>query len=173
MLVLAVALSLIVLASYGYILWLPTTIQQHSGRSTVQSTLLSVIPFIMATLTVQVTARSSDRRRERKLHTALPLMIAGLSFAMITIPGQSFVVTMIWLSITGMSLWAWSPPFWVLPTITMGESAAAAAVGFINTIGNIGGFVGPSIVGYMLTAGRSSSIVVLFLSVCFFISGGY
>ncbi len=170
-LVLAVALSLIVLASYGYILWLPTTIQQHSGRSTVQSTLLAVIPFIMATLTVQITARSSDRRRERKLHTALPLMIAGLSFAMITIPGQSFVVTMIWLSITGMSLWAWSPPFWVLPTITMGESAAAAAVGFINTIGNVGGFVGPSIVGYMLTAGRSPSIVVLFLSVCFFISG--
>jgi MFS transporter, ACS family, tartrate transporter len=170
-LVLSVALSLIVLASYGYILWLPTTIQQHSGRSTEQSTLLSTIPFLMAALTVQVTARSSDRRRERKLHTAIPLIVAGLSFAMITIPGQSFVVTMIWLSITGMSLWAWSPPFWVLPTITMGESAAAASIGFINTVGNIGGFVGPSMVGYMLSAGRSPSVAVLFLSVCFVASG--
>jgi ACS family tartrate transporter-like MFS transporter len=170
-LVLAAALCLIVLASYGYILWLPTTIQQHSGRSTVQSTLLSVIPFLMATLTVQGTAKSSDRRRERKLHTALPLIVAGLSFAMITLPGQSFVVTMIWLSITGMSLWAWSPPFWVLPTITMGESAAAASIGFINTIGNVGGFIGPSIVGYMLSAGRSPSVAVLFLSICFIASG--
>lgn len=170
-LVLAVALSLIVLASYGYILWLPTTIQQHSGRSTVESTLLAVIPFFMATLTVQATAKSSDLRRERKLHTAVPLIVAGLSFAMITIPGQSFVVTMIWLSITGMSLWAWSPPFWVLPTITMGESAAAASIGFINTIGNIGGFIGPSIVGYMLSAGRSPSVAVLFLSICFIASG--
>jgi ACS family tartrate transporter-like MFS transporter len=169
--VLAAALCLIVLASYGYILWLPTTIQQHSGRSTMQSTLLSVIPFIMATLTVQVTAKSSDRRRERKLHTAIPLLMAGFSFAMITLPGQSFLVTMIWLSITGMSLWAWSPPFWVLPTITMGESAAAASIGFINTIGNVGGFIGPSIVGYMLSAGRSPSTAVLFLSLCFLASG--
>jgi ACS family tartrate transporter-like MFS transporter len=170
-LMLAAALCLIVLASYGYILWLPTTIQQHSGLSTVQSTLLSAIPFIVATLSVQVTARSSDRRRERRLHTALPLIVAGLSFAMITIPGQSFIVTMIWLSITGMMLWAWSPPFWVLPTITMGESAAAASIGFINTIGNVGGFLGPSIVGYMLAAGRSPSVAVLFLSVCFVASG--
>lgn len=170
-LVLAAALCLVVLASYGYILWLPTTIQQHSGGSNQQSTLLSVIPFLMATLTVQAAARSSDRRRERKLHTAVPLVVAGLSFAMITLPGQSFLVTMAWLSITGMSLWAWSPSFWVLPTITMGESAAAASIGFINTIGNVGGFLGPSIVGYILSAGRSPSVAVLFLSLCFIASG--
>ena len=100
-------------------------------------------------------ARLSDQRRERKLHTAIPLIVAGISFAMVTIPGQSFLVSMVWLCITGMSLWAWSPPFWVLPTITMGQSAAAASVGFINTVGNVGGFVGPSLVGYMLSAGRS------------------
>jgi ACS family tartrate transporter-like MFS transporter len=170
-LVLAASLSLIVLASYGYILWLPTTIQQHSGRSAVQSTLLSVIPFIGAAISVQFAARSSDRRRERKFHAAIPLIVSGLSFAMITIPGQSFLVTMIWLSIAGMALWAWSPAFWVLPTITMGESAAAASIGFINTIGNIGGFIGPSIVGYMLTAGGSPAIAVLFLSTCFLASG--
>ena len=171
-LVLAAALCLVVLASYGYILWLPTTIQQHSGRSTLQSTLLSAIPFVMATLTVRATARSSDRRRERKLHTAIPLIAAGISFAMITLPGQSFIVTMVWLSITGIFLWAWSPPFWVLPTITTGEAAAAASIGFINTIGNAGGFIGPSVVGYMLAAGRSPSVAVLFLSICFVASGG-
>ena len=170
-LIIAGALSLIVLASYGYIFWLPTTIQQHSGLSNVQSTLLSAIPFLMATLTVQVTAKSSDRRRERKLHAAVPLLIAGFSFAMITLPGQSFIITMIWLSITGMSLWTWAPPFWVLPTITMGESAAAASIGFINTIGNVGGFLGPSIVGYMLSAGLSPSVAVLFLSLCFVAAG--
>ena len=170
-LVLSAALSFIVLASYGYILWLPTTIQQHSGRSNEQSTLLSAIPFVAAALTVQLTAKSSDRRRERKLHTAVPLIIAGLSFAIITVPGQSFPMTMFWLCITGMSLWAWSPPFWVLPTITMGESAAAASVGFINTIGNVGGFVGPSLVGYLLSAGVSPRVAVQVLSFCFVVSG--
>lgn len=170
-LALAVALCLIVLASYGYIFWLPTTIQQHSGLSTVQSTLLSVIPFVMATLTVRATARSSDKRNERKLHTAVPLFVAGITFAMITLPGQSFIVTMFWLSATGLSLWAWAASFWVLPTIALGESAAAASIGFINTIGNVGGFLGPSLVGYMLSAGKSPSVAVLFLSTCFVASG--
>ena len=170
-LVLSVSLCLIVLASYGYIFWLPTTIQQHSGLSTVQSTLLSVIPFVMAALTVRATARSSDRRKERKLHTAIPLFIAGVTFAMITLPGQSFVVTMLWLSLAGLSLWAWSAPFWVLPTLALGESAAAASIGFINTIGNVGGFLGPSLVGYLLSTGRSPAVAVLFLSACFVASG--
>lgn len=170
-LVLAIALCLVVLASYGFILWLPTTIQQHSKLSVIQATLLSAIPFIMATLTVRAAARSSDRRKERKLHTAVPLIVAGISFAMITWSGQPFVVTMIWLCVTGMSLWAWAPPFWVLPTITIGESAAAASIGFVNTIGNAGGFIGPSLVGYMLSAGQSPSVTVLFLSVCFIASG--
>lgn len=171
-LVLAFALCLIVLASFGYIFWLPTTIQKHSGRSTVESTLLSTIPFIMAALTVRLAGRSSDRMGERKLHTAIPLIVAGLSFAMITVPGQTFPITMLWLSITGMALWAWSPPFWVLPTLTLGDSSAAASIGFINSTGNIGGFLGPSIVGYLVSDGRPYSISILFLSFCFVAAAG-
>jgi ACS family tartrate transporter-like MFS transporter len=170
-LVLSLALCLIVLASFGYIFWLPTTIQKHSGRSTLESTLLSAIPFVLASLVVRPAAKSSDRRRERKLHTAIPLIVAGLSFAMITLPGQGFPVTMMWLSITGMALWAWSPPFWVLPTITLGDSAAAASIGLINSIGNVGGFLGPSIVGYLASGGRSS-VAILFLSSCFIAAAG-
>jgi MFS transporter, ACS family, tartrate transporter len=171
-LVLGASLCLTVLASYGYIFWLPTTIQQHSGRSTIQSTLLATFPFVVAALATRPAARSSDRRNERKLHTAIPLIAAGLSFAMITVPGQTFAMTMFWLCLTGMSLWAWSPPFWVLPTLALGESAAAASIGFINSIGNVGGFVGPPIVGYILTSGGSSSTAILFLSACFVGAGG-
>ncbi|MEO8658384.1 MAG: MFS transporter [Bryobacteraceae bacterium] len=171
-LVLGTALSLIVLASYGYIFWLPSTIKQHSGRSTVESTLWSTLPFIVAAFAVRPAARSSDRRQERRLHTAVPLFAAGLSFAMSAIPGQPFPLTMFWLCLTGTFLWAWSPPFWVLPTMTLGESAAAASIGFINCIGNVGGFVGPSVVGYLVTSGYSPAVVVLFLSACFLAAGG-
>jgi ACS family tartrate transporter-like MFS transporter len=170
--VLGIALSLIVIASYGYIFWLPTTIKQHSELSTVQSTLLATIPFVLAALAVRPSARSSDRRNERKWHAAIPLLLAAVSFAMITIPGQPFTLVMLWLCITGLTLWAWSSPFWVLPTLALGDSAAAASIGLINSIGNFGGFVGPSIVGSIMASGHSYSVAVGFLSICFLGAAG-
>jgi ACS family tartrate transporter-like MFS transporter len=165
---LALALCLIVIASYGYIFWLPTTVQKHSGFSTSHATLLSAVPFACATAGVWWMGRSSDRTRERKLHTAIPLLVAGASFLMITAPGQPFTATFGWLCLTGLSLWAWAPSFWVLPTLTLGESVGAASIGFINSIGNLGGFLGPSIVGCLLASGRSFSTAVIFLCACFF-----
>ena len=170
-LILGFALCLIVLASYGYIFWLPTTIKQHSGRSTVESTLFATLPFIVAALMVRPAARSSDRRDERRLHTAIPLIVAGVAFSISAVPNQPFPAVMFWLCVTGMCLWAWSPPFWVLPTLTLGESAAAASIGLINSIGNIGGFLGPLMVGYIVTSGRPLSVAVLFLSACFVLAG--
>jgi len=168
---LATALCLIVIASYGYIFWLPTTIRNQSGVSTTQATLLSTIPFLCATVGVWIVGRSSDRRGERKMHAAIPLLFAAGSFLLITVPEQPFLVTFIWLCVTGLSLWAWAPAFWVLPTLTLGETAGAASIGFINSIGNLGGFLGPSIVGYLLATGLPFSRVVQLLCGCFFAAG--
>ena len=55
----------------------------------------------------------------------------------------------------------------MLPTLTLGESAAAAAVGFINCFSGVGGFVGPFVVGSILEAEYSFAVVVGFLSICF------
>jgi ACS family tartrate transporter-like MFS transporter len=164
---LAAALCLIVLASYGYVFWLPTTIQRASGVSISRATLLSALPFVVATTPIWFMGRSSDRRRERKLHTAVPLILAGIFFGLTTIPGQPFALTMTWLCLTALMMWAWAPSFWVLPTVTLGESAAAASVGFINSIGNLGGFFGPTIVGALLTANHSYSFAVVFLCAAF------
>lgn len=171
-LTLAGALCLIVLASYGYVFWLPTTIQKASGASISNATLLSALPFVLATVSVWYMGRSSDRRRERKLHTAIPLILAGIFFGLTTIPGQPFALTMVWLCLTALMMWAWAPSFWVLPTITLGETAAAASVGLINSIGNLGGFFGPTIVGALLTGNHSYSFAVLFLCLAFFAAAG-
>jgi ACS family tartrate transporter-like MFS transporter len=74
---------------------------------------------------------------------------------------------MIWLTLTGSLLWAWSPAFWVLPTASLGESAAAASLGLINSVGALGGFVGPACIGYLLADGRSHAFVVRLCSVVF------
>ena len=63
------------------------------------------------------------------------------------------------------------PPYWTLPTLTLGDAAAAAGIGLINAFGALGGFVGPAIVGRILTAGFSFSAAVVFLAASFLAAG--
>jgi ACS family tartrate transporter-like MFS transporter len=163
---LALALFSANIGVVGYLLWLPSTIQKASGFSAGISSAVSALPFAAGTISVVLLARSSDRTGERGLHTALPLVLSALLFAATAIPGQPFATQLLWLSLTGGTIFAWAPTFWVLPTLALGESAAAAAVGFINSVGNLGGFVGPTLVGYILTRYRSFSPAVVVLSGC-------
>jgi len=162
--ILAAALCLIVIASYGFIFWLPATIYRASGYSVRNATLLSALPFLAAIPGVWFMGKSSDRRGERKLHTAVPLLLGSIFFALTALTAQPFWLTMIWLSLTGLMLWAWGPSFWALPTIFLGESAAAVSVGFINSVGNLGGFIGPYVVGLLRAQGVAESTVIWLLS---------
>jgi MFS transporter, ACS family, tartrate transporter len=169
-LTLAAALFCVVLATYGFILWLPTTIQKASGLSTSESTLLSTLPFLAATISVWYSGRSSDRSGKRKLHTVVPLVGCAVFFALTRIPDQPLPITILWMCLTGLMLWAWAPSFWVLPTLKLGETAAAASIGFINSIGNLGGFVGPWFVGALLTSQGSYTTAVAVLCSCFLLA---
>jgi ACS family tartrate transporter-like MFS transporter len=108
--------------------------------------------------------KSSDRLGERKLHTAIPLLLGSIFFALTAFNGQPFGLTMLWLCLTGMTLWAWAPSYWALPTMFLGESAAAVSVGLINSIGNLGGFIGPYMVGSLRAHGVAESTVIWLLS---------
>jgi ACS family tartrate transporter-like MFS transporter len=98
--------------------------------------------------------RSSDVRNERRWHAAGPLLICGAVFPLTLLPNQPFIFYMLWSCIVGLALWAWAPAFWSLPTLLMGESAAAVSLGVINCIGNLGGFFGPWLTGWLM--GQSS-----------------
>lgn len=168
---LSAALLFAIFGSYGFILWLPATIHNASGFSQIASTLLSALPFAGAAVCLIWMGRSSDRTGRRKLHTAIPLFAAGIFFACVTIPHQPFPLQMFWLFLSGSMLWAWTPSFWVLPTLSLGESAAAAALGLINSIGNLGGFFGPTLVGYLLSNQRSHAFTTGILCLAFGLSG--
>jgi nitrate/nitrite transporter NarK len=89
---------------------------------------------------------------------------AAVSLLLSTIPGQPFPLVMVWLSLVGAGAFSWNPPFWQLPTLTLGESAAAASIGLINSVGNLGGFVGPSVMGYLLSKGHGYPTVAIILA---------
>jgi len=167
---LALALFFANIGTYAFVFWLPTTVQRASGRSVSFSAAVSALPFVVAFVSIVLVGRSSDIRGERRWHTAVPLALTALFFALTSLKGATFPWLMLWLCATGAVLFSWAPSFWVLPTVILGESAAAAAFGLINAVGNFGGFVGPAVVGYLLSKNKSQAVTTGFLAGGFVVS---
>ena len=170
---LALACAFANLSMFAYLLWLPTTIRNASGLSVTLSTICSALPFALAMITIPMAARSSDRTGRRKIHTIIPLILAAVFFVLSAIPGLPFPLVLTLLCLTGAAAFSWGVSFWVIPSLILSESAAAASVGLINMVNSVGSFLGPSIVGYLLTTGYSHRDVVFFLASCFLISAAF
>ncbi|MFJ3214102.1 MFS transporter [Streptomyces flaveolus] len=105
--------------------------------------LLSALPYGAAAVFMVWWARHSDRTRERRWHVALPLFVAaGGLCAMVLVEG-SLVLSLLLLTVITMAVYATYGPFWSLPSLFMTGSAAAVGMASINSIANLGGFVGP------------------------------
>lgn len=96
-LILSLLLCLVVMASYGFILWLPTTIQKLFQVNPPTANLLVMPAFVAAMAVVWYAGKSSDRTQERRCHTAVPLALAGVFFALSTISGQGGLIVLLWL----------------------------------------------------------------------------
>ena len=168
---LALALCTANIGSYAFTFWLPSLIRSTSKFSVETSTALAALPFAFGLASVYLSGRSSDRAGERRLHTAVPMMLTGLFFALSGIEGQSFALILMWLCLTAVATYAWPPPFWLLPTATLGGPAAAASIGLINASGHLGGFIGPTVVGVLLSANYSHSVAIFFLACCYVLGG--
>jgi MFS transporter, ACS family, tartrate transporter len=151
---------------YGFTIWFPTILKRTSGLPVIAVTLLGTLPYIAALAAVLAVGWHSDRSGERRWHTALPLFIgAAVLFAGLEL-SASLPVQMILFILLAACLHCWQPTFWALPTMFLTESAAAASIGLINAIGNLGGFAGPFLLGYMRSHAHSfgSGLAVLMFS---------
>lgn len=155
----------------GFFLWLPTTIRDAATLSPSMAAVLSGVPFTAAVIAVLCLSYSSDRTGERRYHTAVPLILAGLIFPVTTRQDLSFVELLCWLALSAAAIYGFGPSFWTLPSQKLADSAGAATFGFLNLFCGMGSFVGPSVVGSILTAKFSFSVAVIFLSACFLIAG--
>ena len=91
----------------------------------------------------------SDKTAERRLHTAIPLLAAGLMFALLTLERHDMPRSIVILLLGSGFLYAYYPTFWAIPTIMLSEAAAAATFGLINSIGQLGGLAGNYLIGYL------------------------
>lgn len=150
---------------YGFGLWLPKILQRLSGLSSFQVVLVSAIPFLFAWPAMLLIGASSDRTGERRWHTALPLFAAGIALAISQWKSGNVVLGIVMFTIAAMGINGRLPSFWALPTTFLTGASAAACIGAINCIGNIGGFAGPYIVG------RLSSLSGNYLTGVFYLVG--
>ena len=157
--------------SYGIAFWLPTIIKHLSGRSDLQVTLLAALPYVAALITQQLNGWHSDRTCERRWHSALPVFLCGIALALAVIYRANPTISILLFIVAGGAFYGFQPCFWAVPTLFLSESAAAASIGLINAVGNLGGFVGPLVMGYL--AGRTHSFAagLLYLVASLFVSG--
>jgi ACS family tartrate transporter-like MFS transporter len=149
--------------SYGLTLWIPQIVKGLSGLDNLTVSFISAIPYIGATAAMLWLGANSDRTGERFLHVAVPSLIGAAGFI-----GSALLLSplpgMVALTIAAMGDLATRGPFWALPPLFLSGSALAAGIALINTVGSLGGFVGPTLVGYVREATGGFAGGLLFLA---------
>lgn len=153
-----------VTAAYGFTFWLPTIVKGLSGYSNLQVSLIAAVPYCAGLMAMLVVGWSSDRTRERRRHTAFSLLAVSAGLFLSALFNENVVLAMTFFCVVGAGLYGYLPGFWALPAAFLTESAAAASIGLINSIGNLGGFVGPYIVGYLNNKTNSFYAPIIYLS---------
>ena len=149
--------------SYGLQYWIPQIVQGLSGYSDLTVSMISALPYAAAAVGMIVIGASSDRRRERVLHVAIPSAIGALGFvasAHFTSPWPALVA----LAVAAVGDLGTRGPFWALPTRFLTGRAAAAGIALINTMASVGGFVGSYAVGFVADITGSFAGGLLFLA---------
>ncbi|MGC1582907.1 MAG: MFS transporter, partial [Candidatus Acidiferrales bacterium] len=167
-LIMMAILFLVSTGNYGYLFWLPSVLESpifHSGQNPnyIVVGILNALPYVVAGIAMVVISRHSDRKRERAKHVAVALLWAGICLtASAFVSAHSPVWAFGLLCLVSAGSFGMSGPFWAIPTETLPPAIAGAALGLIQ-VSNLGGLVGPTLIGYLdkTTGGFTSAFVVL------------
>jgi len=139
---------------YSLSLWLPVVLKQLSHASDLRAILLTAVPYLLAAIAMVLIARSSDQKQERKWHLIGPLLGGAAGFAL-SVVLQSPWMAMSALFLAAAGIWGCFGPFWALPTTMLRGAAAAGGIALINSVGALGGFCGPYLMGRVSDATHS------------------
>jgi ACS family tartrate transporter-like MFS transporter len=145
-LLLALAYFFAVTANYGVEFFLPTILKRWYGLTNDAVTSWVLPPFVALLLGIVFVGWRSDRTRERWLHASLPLFLGALGLVLIPLLRGNVAVTVLLFCLVMAGVRGYLPAFWSLPNLFLGGAAAAGSIGFINSVGNLGGYFGPNIV---------------------------
>lgn len=165
-LLLALILFLGLTPNYGLSLWLPQVVQRAAAFGSSQVSLIAAIPYVCALPLMLLTGWHSDFSGERKWHTAVPRFVSGAALTACFFSTQHVWIMVVMLSLATVGFYCAHPGFWPLPNLFLGRAAAAASIGLINSFGNLGGFLGPYVIGWLSERTGSFRASMLVLAGC-------
>jgi MFS family permease len=137
-----------VMGLYGTGFWIPQLIKNTGVTDPLYLGLLTAIPYSFGAIAMVLLGRSSDRSGERRLHFALASFLGAIGIVISNLFRQNTLIAMVGLTIATLGILATLPLFWPMPTALLAGASAAAGLAWINSLGNLAGFFGPSIVGW-------------------------
>lgn len=151
----------IAMGLYGIGLWLPQIVKAM-GFSNHETGFIVALPFLLAAILMPLWGRSSDRRQDRIWHVAIPCFVAAAGCILAAWSGAS-TVGLLGLGLAAIGIYVTIAPFWSLPPVFLSGTAAAGGIALINSVGNLGGFAGPYIMGFVRqhSAGYGGGLLVL------------
>lgn len=163
-LLLSLAYFGIVTANYGIEFFLPSILKQWYELSPSRVAMLVMIPSLLVIPGQLFVGWSSDRFNERRWHSVLPVACGAILLVLSPLTKGNIYLSLFCFSIAAAGMKSYMPAFWSLPSLFLTASAAAGSVGMINSIGNLGGFLGPSVMGFVDKKLGSYSYGLIFLS---------
>ncbi|MGM7721672.1 MFS transporter [Metabacillus sp. Hm71] len=154
-----------VVGLYGISFWMPRIIQSLSSILTnTQVGLITMIPYLLGAIAMVLMARRSDRTGERKYHAAFGPVVGSLGLIGVLVSSHNPILAIIMMCVATIGLYSFSGPYWALTSSFVAAEAAAVGIGIINSVGNLGGFVGPYVIGMLNDATGSIAFGLAFLA---------
>ncbi|GAA0529525.1 MFS family permease [Rhizomicrobium palustre] len=149
---------------YGFAMWLPTLLKELTNIGIAGVGWLSTVPYIAMIFGLYTFAHLSDGSGNRRRYVAVPILCFALCFTLSTLLKAD-----IWLSFgllvgCGFFMQSASSVFWTIPPMLFPPEVAGGVRGIINALGNLGGFIGPFLVGWLRTQFNSYDAGVYFLA---------
>jgi len=156
-----------VTGNYALGFWVPTIIKELTGASNILVGVLTAVSYAIGAISMVLVGRHSDRTGERFYHFAIPMIISFIGMLIVSLAANMAIISYIGIIMAVAGIYPAVSVFWPVPQTTLAGEARAVAVGLVNSVGNLGGFVGPFIVGLLTSITGSYNAGTLVLSSLF------
>ncbi len=155
----------------GNLYWLPIFVKRISGFNDRAVTSWLLFPALVGMAGIMINGWHSDKTGERRWHTAGPLLAAGMVYLLLIFARHDVPLAILFLLLGSGIFYAFYPAFWSVPTMVLSESAAAATFGLINSVGQLGGFAGPYVIGFLNDRTHSLTASFGFIALAYLSAG--
>jgi MFS family permease len=157
---------------YGIAFWLPTIIKAFGVKGYLEVGLISAIPYTVAVIGMMIVSRHSDRTGERRMHYVINVTAGAIGLMLSGYFASSPLLSIAFISIGTLGVIGSMPLFWPMPTAFLAGTAAAAGIGIVNSVGNLGGYVGPNVPIWVKHFSNNPSAALYAIGVVLLIGAG-